>query len=817
MYTHEQALAASTAYFSGDTLAADVFVTKYAIPADADGHVMELTPDDMHRRLAREFARIEQRYRSPVSEDVIYELLRGFERVIPQGSPMAAIGNYKQIQSLSNCFVVDPPQDSYGGIFRADEEIAQIMKRRGGVGLDVSPIRPRGMPTRNAARTTDGIAVFMERFSNTCREVAQDGRRGALMLTCSVHHPDVMTFIRLKRDLRKVTGANVSLRISDEFMRAVVADTTYEQRWPVDAPDPTVRTLVRARDVWSEIVNAAHACAEPGMLFWDTIIRNTPADAYAEFRSSSTNPCSELPLPPYDSCRLILVRLLPHVIDPFTSNARFDFASLDRDAYLAQRLMDDLVDLEIEAVDRIIVKVESDPEDERVRLRELDLWRRIRYMAHAGRRTGLGATGLGDVIAMLGMRYGSPESVELTERIYKTLSTAAWRSSIDMAQERGAFPAYDEITERGHVFITKMLDAVGPEHASLHARCGRRNIALTMSSPAGSTSIVGRCANAIEPVYLESYTRRRKLTADDGDVQPDFVDASGDRWKEYTVEHPGIALWRRATGNLTSGSTPYHGSLAADIDSLESIAVQAAAQRWICHGISKTVNMPSTVTADDVERVFIEAWRAGCKGITIYRDGSRVGVLVADASAGKKQKQHAAERPKVLPCDVHRVSVRGEPYLVLVGLLDGAPYEVFAGEQGKIDLPRSYAHGTITRAKRIDGRMTYDLTAHRADGVEPRTFHDIVTMFDNQNYGAMTRTISMILRCGCSALELIETLRKDKYSDISSFSSGIARVIKQYVKDGTKLDAKCPDCDQPALAYQGGCVTCTNCSYSKCA
>lgn len=817
MYTHEQALAASNAYFSGDELAADVFVTKYAVPADADGHVLELTPDDMHRRLAREFARIEQRYKSPMSEDDIYALLRGFERVIPQGSPMAAIGNYKQIQSLSNCFVVDPPQDSYGGIFRADEEIAQIMKRRGGVGLDVSPIRPRGMPTRNAARTTDGIAVFMERFSNTCREVAQDGRRGALMLTISVHHPDVMTFIRIKRDLRKITGANISLRISDEFMRAVVADVEYEQRWPVDAPNPVIRKQVRARDVWDEIVAAAHACAEPGVLFWDTIIKNTPADAYREFRSSSTNPCSELPLPPYDSCRLILVRLLSHVTNPFTSSAKFDFESLARDAYLAQRLMDDLVDLEIEAVDRIIAKVESDTEDEHVRLRELDLWRRIRHMAHAGRRTGLGATGLGDVIAMLGMRYGSPDSVNLTEQIYKTLAVAAWRSSIDMAKERGAFPAYDEIVERDHAFISKMLDAVGSEHAALHARYGRRNIALTMSSPAGSTSIVGRCANAIEPVYLESYTRRRKLTADDGDVQPDFVDASGDRWKEYTVEHPGVALWRRTVGATMAGKTPYHGSLAADIDSLESIAVQSAAQRWICHGISKTVNMPTTASIADVERVFLEAWRAGCKGITIYRDGSRVGVLVADAAAGKKQKQHVSERPKVLPCDIHRVSVRGEPYLVLVGLLDGAPYEVFAGEQGKIDLPRSYVHGTITRAKRIDGRMTYDLAAQRNDVAEPRTFHDIVALFDNQNYGAMTRTISMILRCGCSSLELIETLRKDKYSDISSFSSGIARVIKQYVKDGTKLDAKCPECEQLTLAYQSGCVTCTSCTYSKCA
>lgn len=817
MYTHEQALAATSKYFSGDTLAADVFVTKYAIPADTDGHVLELTPDDMHRRLAREFARIEQRYKQPMSEDRIYELLHGFERVIPQGSPMAAIGNYKQIQSLSNCFVVDPPQDSYGGIFRADEEIAQVMKRRGGVGLDVSPIRPRGMPTRNAARTTDGIAVFMERFSNTCREVAQDGRRGALMLTCSVHHPDVMTFIKVKRDLRKVTGANVSLRISDEFMRAVVADVEYEQRWPVDSLTPAVRKMVRARDVWDEIVSAAHACAEPGVLFWDTILRNTPADAYDEFRSSSTNPCSELPLPPYDSCRLILVRLLSHVMRPFTSSAAFDFDSLERDAYAAQRLMDDLVDLEIEAIDRIIAKVESDAEDEHIRLRELDLWRRIRHMAQAGRRTGLGATGLGDVIAMMGLRYGSPESVELTERIYRTLAIGAWRSSIDMAQERGAFPAYDELVERNHPFITKMLAAVGPEYAVLHARFGRRNIALTMSSPAGSTSIVGRCANAIEPAYLESYTRRRKLTADDGDVQPDFVDESGDRWKEYTVEHPGVAMWRAITHAAPGSESPYHGSLAADIDGLESVAIQAAAQRWICHGISKTVNMPATATINDIERVFIEAWRAGCKGITIYRDGSRTGVLVADASSGKKAKQHIVERPKVLPCDIHRVSVRGVPYLVLVGLLDGAPYEVFAGEQGKIDLPRSYVRGTITRAKRIDGRMTYDLAACRSDSDEARTFHDIVQLFDNQNYGAMTRTISMILRCGCSTLELIETLRKDRYSDISSFSSGIARVIKQYIREGTKLDVKCPECDQPALAYQGGCVTCTNCGHSKCA
>jgi ribonucleoside-diphosphate reductase alpha chain len=811
-YTQQQVLDATRAY-AHDTYAhdndliADVFATKYAL---SDGtKYFELTPDDMHKRLAREFARIEAKYINPVSEETIYQLLQKFSKVIPQGSPQSGIGNPFQIQSLSNCFVIDSPEDSYGGIFRADEEIAQIMKRRGGVGLDMSPIRPKGFPTKNAAKTTDGIAVFMERFSNTCREVAQGGRRGALMLTLSVHHPEIITFIKAKLDLKKVTGANISIRISDEFMRAVETDQDYEQRWPVDATHPSISLKVKAKDVWNEIVSAAHKCAEPGVLFWDTVNKMTPADAYAEFRSISTNPCSELPLPAYDSCRLILMNWLGYVLNPFTQDARLDKVALHNDVIIAQRLMDDLIDLEIESVENIINKIDSDKEPESIKAREKQLWLKIKKKAEDGRRTGLGATGLGDALAMLNTRYGSDESLALTDEMYKIMCTAAWESSIILAQERGAFPVWNKELEKDHPFINMMLDACGPHIKALHEKYGRRNIALTMSSPAGSISIEADCTNAIEPMYVSKMIRRRKLTAADGDTKPDFVDAMGDRWKEYTIEHAGLQHWKRVTNKTDIKESPYYRASAAEIDYIDSVKMQATVQKWICHGISKTVNMPASATLDDVATVYFTAWRTGCKGVTVYRDKCRSGVLLNAESV----KNYS--RPKSLICDIHRVNVKGEPYVVIIGKHNNELYEVFAGALNKIDIPKSAKHGTLIKHKKAKNRATYDLEIQLKDN-DHILFTDIIALFENPTYGAMTRLISMLMRNNVATTDIIEQLKKDKHSDISSFASCIARVLKTYVPDGTTLSDLCEHCDQPTLQYQSGCVICASCGSSKC-
>lgn len=813
MYTQQQVLEATKAYAGGDELLADVFVTKYAL-SDSTNIFFELTPDDMHRRLSREFARIEAKYPNPMSETQIYDLLKRFSKVIPQGSPQAGIGNPYQIQSLSNCFVIDSPEDSYGGIFRADEEIAQIMKRRGGVGLDMSPIRPKGSVTKNAAKTTDGIAVFMERFSNTCREVAQDGRRGALMLTISVHHPEIVTFIKAKIDLRKVTGANVSIRISDEFMRAVESDTDYELRWPVDSVEPKISTRVRARSVWNEIINAAWRCAEPGVLFWDTILKNTPADVYKQFRSISTNPCSELPLPAYDSCRLMLMNWLSYVLFAFTPDACLDVNALRKDARNAQRLMDDLIDLEIEAIDKIIAKIDSDPEADAVKSREKDLWLKIRKNTVEGRRTGLGATGLGDALAMLNLKYGSPDSLQTTSDMYQIMCAAAWESSIILAKERGAFPAWDPSLEQDHVFINKMLDLCSPDLKEMHKKYGRRNIALTMSSPAGSISIEAECTNAIEPMYVYDYVRRRKLTADDGDTKPDFTDALGDKWKEYKIEHPGIQRWRKITGKSDVKDSPYWGASAAEINYIDSVKMQATVQQWICHGISKTVNMPSLATVKDVEDIYLTAWRLGCKGVTVYRDGCRDGVLVS-AEASAKKKTSSVTRPQSLPCDIHKVNVRGEPYVVIVGKHNNEPYEVFAGSLDKIDIPKSCKHGVLIKQKKAKNHATYDLEISIKDD-ENIVFRNVIALFENPTYGALTRLVSMLIRNSVNITDVIEQLKKDKHSDISSFANCIARVLKTYVSDGTKLSAVCDDCDQPALQYQSGCVICGSCGSSKC-
>jgi ribonucleoside-diphosphate reductase alpha chain len=823
MYTYDEARVASVSYFSGDELAADVFVGKYALQ-DLKGVIYELTPDGMHDRLADEFARVENSYVNPLSREEIRRLFASWE-VVAQGGPMSAVGNPHQIQSLSNCFVIESPYDSYGGIMKADQEEVQIMKRRGGVGFDLSTIRPKGLSAANAARTTDGIGIFMERYSNTCREVAQGGRRGALMLTISVHHPEVLTFANIKRDPKKVTGANVSVRVSDEFMEAVKKGEKYQQRFPVDAPSGKwlVEQRVDAREVWKGIVAAMRDCSEPGMLFWDTVKQMTPAEAYASFGygSISTNPCGEIVLSAYDSCRLLLLNLWKFVRDPFTSKATFDYAAFADSTSKAQRLMDDLIDLELEAIDKILAKVKVDPEPSDVKRTEVELWQKIKNAAVNGRRTGLGITALGDAIAGMNLKYGSPESIELTDRIYRTLALSSYRSSVLMAKERGAFPIFSHDIERDHPFIKRIM-AEDPELKQLYEAHGRRNIANTTTAPAGSVSILTRTTSGCEPVLFLKSRRKRKITAADKQARVDETDALGDQWQHYDLFHPGLAEWMKVTGERDLTKSPYHGATVEEIDWLKKVDIQAAAQKWICHSISNTTNLPEDVSTDDVEALCWHAWETACKGVTVYRKGSRDAVIVDEASIHGQPLQvvetHAPKRPKDLPCDIHRVTVKGESYLVLVGILHDRPYEVFAGLAEQVEVPKKAKKGILVKNGKKDGIATYNLRIPLGDDDE-LTLKDIVSMYDNTLYGAFTRTISLALRHGVPVQYLVEQLRKDKNSDVTSFSAVIARVLsKGYIPDGTKatLEKTCSQCGSNQLAYQQGCVTCMGCGNSKC-
>jgi ribonucleoside-diphosphate reductase alpha chain len=831
-FTYDEVCAASLEYFEGDQLAAEVFAGKYAL-RDTDGGILELTPEKMHRRLAREFARVEAKYPSPMSEEEIYGLLSDWS-VVAQGSPMSGVGNPYQMQSLSNCFVVESPHDSYGGILKVDQEQAQIMKRRGGVGFDISTIRPKGLSTSNAARTTDGIGIFMERFSNTCREVAQNGRRGALMMTLSVHHPEVRTFINIKRDLKQVTGANISLRLSDEFMKAVKAGDKVQLRFPVDRDEPAlIEEWVDARSLWHELVDAAWTSAEPGLLFWDTVTRRSPADAYARFGygSTSTNPCGEITLSPYDSCRLLLNNLYRFVIDPFTPEARFDFERYDRVAQCAQRLMDDLVDLELEAVERIIDKIKADPEPTDVKRPELELWKKIRNAATNGRRTGLGITALGDALAALGIKYGSDDAVEMTEQIYRAHALASYRSSVQMAKERGSFPVYDHVLEADHEFIRQIMD----QDAQLdedYRKYGRRNIANTTTAPAGSVSILTQTTSGCENAFLLMYDRWKKMLEDDAS-EPDRIDDSGDRWKKYRVYHHGFKTWMDVTGKTEDDieESPYWGATSADIDWVKKIDMQAAAQRWICHSISNTTNIPKDMPLETAKEIYMRGWESGCKGVTIYREGSRDGVMTAVGETKQDTPQgisenHAPKRPKQLPCDIHRASVKGEKYVVLVGKLEDHPYEIFCGLSDHIEIPRKSDKGMLLKNGKVNGVATYNLSIPIGDDDE-LLLKNVVEIFDNPVYGAFTRSLSLALRHGVPVQYIVEQLRKDKNSDMTSFNRVVARILsKAYIEDGTSavsFEKMCPGdradgtpCGSTNLAYQGGCVTCMECGNSKC-
>lgn len=829
-YTYDEVRSESIKYFNGDELAAEVFAGKYAL-RDMSGKIYELTPVDMHRRMAKEFARIELKYENPMSEDEIYDLLASW-KIVPQGSPMSAIGNQYQIQSLSNCYVLPSPVDSYGGILKIDELLVQIAKRRGGIGFDISNIRPRGMATSNAARTTDGIGVFMERFSNSCREVAQNGRRGALLLSISVHHPEIKTFINIKKDLKKVTGANISIRLSDEFMNAVKNKSTVQLRFPVEKNiKHSIEQEIDATELWNEITEAAHQSAEPGLLFWDTMINMSPADIYASkgYGSTSTNPCGEIVLSPYDSCRLLLINLFAFVKNKFEKNAEFDYEEFNNVTIKAQRLMDDLVDLEFEAIDKIIKKITSDPEPDEIKQTELTLWKKIKKAAEGGRRTGLGITALGDTLAGINIQYGSKDSVSTTEKIYKTLALAAYRSTVDMAKERGSFPVFSHELELNHPFIDRIMSE-DSKLKSDYKKYGRRNIALTTTAPAGSVSILTQTTSGCEPAFMLFYKRRRKITASDGDARVDFVDALGDKWQEYIVYHHAFKKWMEITG-LTEADvdkSPYFGATSNDINWVNKIDVQAAAQKWICHSISNTTNIPNDTSVDTVKQIYMRGWTSGCKGVTIYRDGSRAGVLVSNEPEKKLTDEfgqpldilesHAPKRPKELPCDIHRATVKGETYLVLVGLHNDKPYEIFCGLQQHVEVPKKIKSGTLIKNGKVDGVATYNLKIPLGDDDEI-VFNNVVELFHNPIYGALTRTISLALRHGVPLQYLVEQLKKDKHSDITSFSSVIARVLsKQYITDGTKAtsDKICSECNGTNLQYIQGCATCFDCGNSRC-
>lgn len=822
MYKKNEVIEESLKYFGGDNLAADV-VTKYLLRVP-DGDFIEKSPDEMHRRLARELHRAESKYPNPLTEEEIYQLLKDFRYLVPQGSPMSAIGNPHQIQSLSNCFVIDQPEDSYGGILLADQEQVQIMKRRGGVGFDISKIRPRGVVTSNAARTTDGIGVFMERFSNSTREVAQGGRRGALMLTIDCRHPEIDTFLNIKRDLTKVTGANISVRFTDDFLKAAEKGEQYTLRWPVASPlaEAKITRVVNAKEIWDQFVDSAWASAEPGAMFWDTVQRTTPADIYIEegFSSISSNPCAEIVLCPYDSCRLMALNLSSFVNDPFTPRAEFDFGLFSEVVAKSQRLMDDLVDLEIEAVDRIREKIASDPQSLHVKRVESELWEKIRDKATKARRTGLGITALGDTLAMLGLRYGSDESIAKTEEIYRQMSLAAHESSIIMAKERGAFPIFDYQKEKDHEYLNSIIGQLSPQMVEFWAQYGRRNIALTTTAPTGSVSCLTQTTSGIEPAYLLSYKRRRKLVSNtDAGVVPDFVDASGDKWQEYTVYHHNFKRWMDVTGRVAVEESPYHNSTSNDIDWMKSVEIQAAAQRWIDHSISKTCNLPNSATKELVSQVYMAAWKSGCKGFTVYRDGCRNGVLVQETKKEEKVKSENSvfKRPKELPCEIHRVNIKGESWLVLVGLKDGNPYEIFCGVAENIEVPKKSKIAFITKNGKKDGVATYNLKVPVGNDDEV-VFKDIVNLFANPTHSAFTRTLSLTLRHQIPINFIVEQLQKGKNEDMFSFSRVLARVLKTYIPDGTKStgDKVCLSCGSNSLVYMEGCVTCQSCGSSKC-
>lgn len=842
-YTYDEAFEASLQYFKGDELAARVWVNKYAVK-DSFGNIFEKSPEDMHWRIANEVARIEAKYKNGLNAQQLYELLDHFKYIVPQGSPMTGIGNDFQVASLSNCFVIgiDGAADSYGGIIRIDEEQVQLMKRRGGVGHDLSHIRPKGSPVKNSALTSTGLVPFMERYSNSTREVAQDGRRGALMLSVSIKHPDSEAFIDAKMTEGKVTGANVSVKLDDAFMQAAVNGTPYKQQYPVDSDQPVFTKDIDASALWKKIVHNAWKSAEPGVLFWDTIIRESVPDCYADlgYRTVSTNPCGEIPLCPYDSCRLLAINLYSYVVNPYTKEAYFDFDLFKKHVALAQRIMDDIIDLELEKIEKIIAKIDSDPESEEVKEAEKHLWEKIYKKSGQGRRTGVGITAEGDMLAAMGLRYGTEEATEFSEQVHKTIALEAYRSSVNMAKERGAFAIYDSEREKNNPFINRLKEA-DPELYEEMKKYGRRNIACLTIAPTGTTSLMTQTTSGIEPVFMPVYKRRRKVNPNDPQTHLDFVDETGDAFEEYIVFHHKFVEWMTVNGydptkrytqeeiDKLVEKSPYYKATSNDVDWLMKVKMQGRIQKWVDHSISVTINLPNDVDEALVNRLYVEAWRSGCKGCTVYRDGSRSGVLLSTKKDKKDKKEELPPckpptvvevRPKVLEAEVVRFQNNKEKWVAFVGLLDGHPYEIFTGlqddEEG-ISLPKSVTTGRIIKNIDEEGNKRYDFQFENKRGYKT-TIEGLSEKF-NKEYWNYAKLISGVLRWRMPidrVIKLVDSLQLDS-ENINTWKNGVERALKKYVTDGTSAEGqKCPNCGNETLVYQEGCLICKTCGTSRC-
>ena len=843
-FTTEEIKESTLQYFKGDDLATKVWATKYALK-DSFGNTYELNPDDMHHRLASEIARIEIKYPNPLSEAELFELFRDFKYIVPQGSPMTGIGNEYQVASLSNCFVIgfDGDSDSYGAIIKIDEEQVQLMKRRGGVGHDLSHIRPKGSPVKNSALTSTGIVPFMERYSNSTREVAQDGRRGALMLSVSIKHPDSETFIDAKMESGKVTGANISVKLHDDFMEAAINNKPFIQQYPVQSKEPWFKKEVNANALWKKIVHNAWRSAEPGILFWDTIIRESVPDCYADlgYKTVSTNPCGEIPLCPYDSCRLLAINLYSYIDNPFTAQASFNFELFGKHVGLAQRIMDDIIDLEMEKIDKILAKIESDPEANDIKNTEFQLWEKIKHKTSQGRRTGVGTTGEGDMLAALGYRYGTEEATEFSEKVHKAVALAAYGSSVIMAKERGAFTVYDAKREENNPYIQRLRDA-DPTLYNDMVKYGRRNIACLTIAPTGTTSIMTQTTSGIEPVFMPVYTRRRKVNPNDKNVRIDFIDENGDTWEEYIVFHHKFVTWMEANHYSTTkhyskeeveemvAKSPYYKATANDVDWMKKVQMQGRIQKWVDHSISVTINLPADATEELVGKLYEEAWRCGCKGVTVYRDGSRAGVLIAVDEKKEEKKEEKKIcfpyeegqliRPKELECDVVRFQNAKDKWIAFVGLKDDRPYEIFTGladDDEGIVLPKTVTKGKIIKTLDEKGNKGYDFQFTNKRGYKT-TIEGLNYKFDKEfwNYAKL---ISGVLRYGMpidQVIKLVTGLQLDSES-INTWKVGVERALKKYIPDGTQIKGQtCPECGQKTLVYQEGCLKCNNCGYSRC-
>ena len=845
-YAFEEAYEASLKYFNGDELAARVWVNKYALK-DSYGNIYEKSPEDMHWRLANEVARIEKKYPNPLSAEEVFELFDHFRYIVPAGSPMTGIGNNFQVASLSNCFVIglDGDADSYGAILRIDEEQVQLMKRRGGVGHDLSHLRPKGSPVNNSALTSTGLVPFMERYSNSTREVAQDGRRGALMLSVSIKHPDSEAFIDAKMTEGKITGANVSVKIDDDFMQCAIEDKDYIQQFPIDSNEPQISSPVKARKLWEKIVHNAWKSAEPGVLFWDTIKRESIPDCYADlgFETVSTNPCGEIPLCPYDSCRLLSINLYEYVVNPFTENAYFDYEKFRKHVQMAQRIMDDIVDMELEKIDLIMEKIKADPQSDEVKCTEYHLWEKIKHKSSLGRRTGVGITAEGDMIAAMGLRYGTQEATDFSVEVHKTLALAAYRASVEMAKERGAFDIYDANREKDNPFINRLKEADPQLYDDMVAH-GRRNIACLTIAPTGTTSLMTQTTSGIEPVFMPVYKRRRKVNPNDSDIHIDFVDEVGDSFEEYIVYHRKFIEWMRVNGIDTDkrysqeeidgliARSPYYKATANDVDWLMKVRMQGAIQKWVDHSISVTINLPNNVDEALVNRLYVEAWKSGCKGCTVYRDGSRSGVMISVDKKKKKEGEAAKPaapcrhpevtevRPRVLECDVVRFQNNKEKWVAFVGLLDGYPYEIFTGlqddEEG-IVLPKTVTKGKIIKQTDENGKHRYDFQFENKRGYKT-TVEGLSEKF-NPEYWNYAKLISGVLRYRMPiehVIKLVGSLQL-KSESINTWKNGVERALKKYITDGTEVHGvTCPNCGQETLVYQEGCLICKNCGASRC-